>query len=336
VRPALILGVPVVLVVAGAVALTRQGEGEPRELEQALAAVVAAGVPGALVRVRDGDETVELTAGEATAGVRFRVGSVTKTFVAVLTLLLVDRGALSLDDPVARHVPGLLRDGERVTVRMLLNHTTGLFDYTGDPSLLRDDLSPRELIRIADGRQRSSGYAYSSTNYLVLGLVLESAGRAPLAALLRRLVFEPFELGDTSFEPGVVSGSHLHGHALAVRDGIATGSPRDTSAVPATSAWSAGAIVSTAADLDRFMARLADSGLAARMAPRPGRTYGLGLARAATPCGEAVGHTGNLLGTVTVVRSHGARTAIVAANAYPFTPDVERRFDDLLREALCA
>lgn len=333
-RSVLVLGV-LVVVGAGVVAVTRPDEGDRRGLERSLDAVVATGVPGALVRVRDGDQTVELAAGGASPGARFRVGSITKTFVAALTLRLVDRGALSLDDTVERHSPGLLRDADRVTVRMLLNHTAGLFDYTADPTLLRDDLTPRELIRIADGRERSSGYAYSSTNYLALGVVLEAAGGAPLAGLLRRFVFEPFGLGDTSFEPRVVSGSHLHGHALAVRDGIATGTLRDTSAVPATSAWSAGAIVSTAADLDRFMARLDDSGLAARMTPPPGARYGLGLARASTPCGEVIGHTGNLLGMVTVVRAHGERTAVVAANAYPFTPEVERRFDDLLREAVC-
>jgi D-alanyl-D-alanine carboxypeptidase len=305
------------------------------ELEGSLEAVVAAGMPGALVRVRDGDETIELARGEAAPGIRFRVGSLTKTFVAALTLRLADRGVLSLDDPVATYVPELLHDGDRVTIRNLLDHTAGLFDYTGDPQLLRDDRPPRALVAIADGLERTRPGVYSSTNYLALGLVLEAATGTPLDELLRQHVFEPFGLEGTTFEPGTVPGPHLHGHALATHDGVATGTLHDTSGRPATSAWAAAAVVSTAADLDRFFAELEKRGLARRMAPRGGAGYGLGLARSETPCGEALGHTGNLLGTVTVVRARGQRLAIVAGNVYPFTREVAKRFADLLRVSIC-
>ena len=83
------------------------------------------------------------------------------------------------------------------------------------------------------------------------------------------------------------------------------------------------------------MERLADNGLTARMAPPDRTRYGLGLGRAETPCGEALGHTGNLLGTVTVVRARGDRLAIVAGNVYPLTRDVGRRFAELLELAIC-
>jgi D-alanyl-D-alanine carboxypeptidase len=314
---------------------TLRGQDDGRELDRSLEALVAAGMPGALVRVRNGDETVELARGDAKPGIRFRVGSLTKTFVAALTLRLADHGVLALDDPVAAYLPELLRDGDRVTIRDLLDHTAGLFDYTGDPQLLRDDRSPRELVAIADRLERTHGYVYSSTNYLALGLVLEKATGTPLGDLLRRYVLEPFGLEETTFEPGVVAGPYLHGHALAAHDGVATGSPRDTARRPATSAWAAGAVVSTAADLDAFFAGLEQRGLARRMAPRKGATYGLGLARSETPCGEALGHTGNLLGTVTVVRVRGDRLAIVAGNVYPFTREVGKRFADLLRVSFC-
>jgi D-alanyl-D-alanine carboxypeptidase len=320
-----------VAVTAGAL----REEDDERRLERSLEALVAAGMPGALVRVRDGDRTVELARGEAAPGIRFRVGSVTKTFVAVLTLTLADRGVLALDDPVAAYLPGLLRDGDRVTIRDLLAHTAGLFDYTNDPTLLRGALPPRTLVAIADRRERSPGYAYSSTNYLVLGLVLEEATGTPLAELLRRDVFAPYGLQETSLESGIVEGEHLHGHSVAARDGVATGAPRDTSARTAASAWAAAAVVSTAADLDRFFTRLADSSLARRMAPAKGARYGLGLARGEAPCGDVLGHTGNLLGTVTVVRLRGDRLAIVAGSAYPFTREVGKRFADVLRESIC-
>lgn len=312
-----------------------RAEDDTSRLGGALDALVAAGMPGALARVRDGDQTLELARGEATPRIRFRVGSVTKTFVAVLALRLADRGLISLDDPVAGHLPTLLSDGDQVTIRALLNHTAGLFDYTSDPALLRDDLAPRVLVGIADRRERSTGYAYSSTNYLALGLVLEEATKTSLAELLRRHVFLPFGLRETTFEPGIVAGASLRGHSVAERDGVATGSPRETSGRTAASAWAAAAIVSTAADLDRFFTRLGKSGLARRMAPAEGERYGLGLGRGESRCGPFLGHTGNLLGTVTVVRMHGDRLTIVAGNAYPFTRDVGKRFADLLDRATC-
>ena len=134
--------------------------------------------------------------------------------------------------------------------------------------------------------------------------MLEAAGKAPLETLLRRHVFEPFGLSETTFEPGPrLRRRTSTGTTRASRDGIATGRLRDTSARTARSAWAAGAVVSTAADLDRLFARLLGGDLGARMRPPGDDRYGLGLARFETTCGAVVGHTGNLLGTITVVRS---------------------------------
>ena len=319
----------VAIVVAG-----RRGEPVP-SLEGAADELVSKGVPGVLVRLRDGDEVHAFARGTASPDDRFRVGSVTKTFVAVLALALADRGVLSLDDPVSRYVPGLLRDGDRVTVRRLLDHTAGLYDYTLDRELLDGDLAPRTLVAIADRRPRSHGYAYSSTNYLALGLVLEAAAGKPLRALLRREVFEPYGLRDTTFEPGRVPGNHLHGNARASRDGVATGQLRDMGARTARSAWAAAAAVSTAPDLDRFFARLLPSDVGRRMWPPEGARYGLGLARFQTDCGPVVGHTGNLLGTITVVGARGDRLLVVAVNVYPLEPPQEAALQRLLVRGLC-
>jgi D-alanyl-D-alanine carboxypeptidase len=297
--------------------------------------LVASGVPGVLVRVRDGNEVHEIAAGEATAGLRFRVGSVTKTFVAALTLDLAGLGVLSLDDAVAEYEPRLLRDADRITIRELLSHRAGLFDYTSDPALLRGELDPRALVAIADGKPRTSGYAYSSTNYLALGLVLQSAALTPLDELLRRRIFEPNGLRETTFATGPVEGAHLHGHERSSHQGVATGTLRDTSARNARSAWAAGAAVSTAADLDRFFTRLLAGELGPRMRPEGDERYGLGLARFDTACGPVVGHTGNLLGTITVVWARGDRVMVVAANVYPLTPEQEAKLQLLLGRAFC-
>ena len=324
------------LVVAGVggAAAVRLADRGP-SLEQRADELVEAGVPGVLVRLRDGDDVDAFARGRAAPGDRFRIGSITKTLVAVLAVRLADDGALRLDDPVSRHVPGLLHDGDRVTIRDLLDHTAGLEDYTQDPELLNGERSPRELVAIADRRPRRTGYAYSSTNYLALGLVLEAAGHAPLDVLLRRHVLEPFGLAATTFEPERVAGDHLHGHMRASRDGIATGRLRDTSARSARSAWAAGAAVSTAADLERFFERLLDGELGARLRPVGDARYGLGVARFETECGPVVGHTGNLLGTISVVGARGPRLLVAAANVYPLTPSQERAFQRLLDRALC-
>ena len=308
----------------------------PPTLQESADELVASGVPGVLVRVRDGTDVRELAAGDAATDVPFRVGSVTKTFVAALTLRLADAGKLGLDDPVERYVPGLLADGDRIAVRDLLDHTAGLFDYTSDPNLLRGEQSPSALVAIANRRERTEGYAYSSTNYLVLGLVLEAAASAPIGELLRRQVFQPAGLRETTFEPETVTRTHLHGHERSSHDGVASGGLRDTSSRSARSAWAAGAVVSTAADLDRFFTWLLEGELGRRMRPVAGARYGLGLARFETRCGPVVGHTGNLLGTLTVVWTRGDRLLVVAANVYPLTPEQESKLQLLLGRAFCS
>ena len=95
-------------------------------------------------------------------------------------------------------------------------------------------------------------------------------------------------------------------------------------------------MVSTAADLDRFFTRLLASDLGRRMRPRGDDRYGLGLARFETRCGPVVGHTGNLLGTVTVVWARDDRLLVVAANVYPLTPEQETALQLLLERAFCS
>jgi D-alanyl-D-alanine carboxypeptidase len=326
----------VALAAAALAAVVATRSDDSPSLQAAATAVVGSGVPGVIVRLRDGDDVREVAAGRAEVSDRFRIGSVTKTFVAALTLDLADLGLLSLHDTVDEFEPGVVSDAAEITIRDLLSHRAGLFDYTSDPALLRGELDPRALVGIADGKPRADGYSYSSTNYLVLGLVVQRAGLAALGEMLQRQILEPYDLDDTSFEPGVIRGPHLRGHERPLRDGIATGSLRDTSRRTARSAWAAGAMVSTAADLDRFFTRLLAGELGRRMAPRGDDRYGLGLARFETECGSVVGHTGNLLGTITVVWTRADRLLVVAANAFPLTPDQETALQLLLVRAFCS
>ena len=152
------------------------------ELDAALNDLVAAGVPGVIVRVTDPHQAPH----NYVAGVddlatniplrptaRYRVGSITKTFVATIVLQLVGEGRLQLDEPVARRLPGLLSNRPRITVRQLLNHTSGLPDYIEDPEhfagIVQDRVwKPRELVAMAAKRPQvfapGSAWRYSNTN----------------------------------------------------------------------------------------------------------------------------------------------------------------------------
>ena len=326
--------------------------------------VVGAGSPGALVLVDDGTSRREKTSGFATLKGRvpldmhdrFRVGSITKTFVAVVVLQLVGEHQLALSDTVERWVPGRVPDGARITLRELLAHTSGLADYADDPDFVRRTLAeprrrwtPRELVAVAlaEGPVARPGerFAYASTNYVLLGMIVERATGTSLASQLRRRIFAPLDLKDTSFGSDIrTSGPYAHGYAPSDHDGIvgSLATARDRSSVNTSWAWAAGSIVSTASDLSRFFGallegRLLPHRLLALMRPMPGSRYGLGLAAFRTPCGTAIGHTGALLGTVSAAWSSpdGRRRVVAMSNSLPLAPSAETALRRLLEASFC-
>lgn len=190
-----------------------------RALGSDLESVVVAGVPGALVLVADDAGALRAARGVANRATgdslratdRFRVGSITKTFVAACVLQLVAEGKLELDVPVERWLPGLVREG--ITVRHLLAHTSGLADYVDDPSITSGEASsPRELTRRALARATIGApgerYLYSSTNYLVLGLLVERVTGANLDEQLARRIFRPLELANADQAVVLMANSH--------------------------------------------------------------------------------------------------------------------------------
>ena len=134
----------------------------PASLRQDLDALVAAGAPGAILFVRDGDHTTRLAAGlgdlarktPMRAENHFKIASLTKTYTATVVLQLVGEGKLSLDDSVQQRLPGVVPNGSKITIRQLLNHTSGLSDFENDPRYLKPYLagnfahywSPRQLV----------------------------------------------------------------------------------------------------------------------------------------------------------------------------------------------
>ena len=191
--------------VALALALPATGAGsvEPSEpqLRHALDRVIASGVPGAVVLARDGSRWITLAGGYGNlkqrtptrTSDRFRVGSITKTFVATLVLQLVADGKLALNDTVEQRLPGVVANGRSITVRQLLNMTSGLFDYLNDGDstvterLLAGDLthrwSPLSLIAISNAHKPrfapGTRWSYCSTCYVLLGLIAEESDGPP-------------------------------------------------------------------------------------------------------------------------------------------------------------
>ena len=257
------------------------------------------------------------------AGDRFRAGSIMKPFIAAATLQLVEEGKFALDDPLTTVLPAGVTarfpDADQITVRMLLNHTSGIAQYT-DAGFDREVLAnPRrrwttaELLDRAASMPRSGApgerHSYSNANYNLLGLVLEHATGKPWRAVIRERIIEPLHLAHTSLpEPGHVPTGRDIAHAYQ----LVNGRLRDLTDVDSSMAGASGghALLTTTKDLTRFLDALLAGRLFQRQetlkemqtfvaAPEPtGKVgYGLGLERYVLPGGvEMVGHLGTTAG----------------------------------------
>jgi D-alanyl-D-alanine carboxypeptidase len=342
------------------------------QLDAALNDVVAAGVPGVIVRVTDADHAArnhaagvgDLATGAALRpAAQFRIGSITKTFVASIVLQLVGEGRLRLDEPVARRLPGLLANGEQITVRQLLNHTSGLPDYAGDPELFAGIVEnrvwePPELVALAEKRPQlfppGSAWRYSNTNYIVAGLLVEAVAGRSLARELDGRIFSPLRLNHTSFPAGTarLTGYYAHGYLSPEAIPTADGPRIDVTSYNPSHAWAAGAIVSNAADLSKFYRALLGGRLlgppllremkktVAEDPTDPAETfsYGLGLERVNDACGANWGHTGTIYGYQSLAywNERTGRTVVLASNMVPAPAGAEAPLATATDLALCA
>jgi D-alanyl-D-alanine carboxypeptidase len=297
-----------------------------------------------------------------TTGTAFSAGSISKTFTSALVMRLVEEGRLSLDASVRTYLPSLVID-PAITVRQLLDHTSGLNDFfshsTIDAALLAH---PRRVWSAAESLRYvgkpyfrpGAGWHYSNTNYLVLGMLAEAAGQAPLATQLRQRFFDPLGLSHTIYQSVErPRGPIAHGYrftgpspklrGIDVSDG--TGVIPFTSVV--TASGGAGSIASTASDLVRWARALYGGSVVqpdtlARMlgdaavttALKSSVPYGLGVQVVTIDGRPALGHSGRLLGFRAVMRwlpEQGIAIAIMT-NQSRTDPNVLVR--DLLRSIL--
>jgi D-alanyl-D-alanine carboxypeptidase len=288
------------------------------KLSRIVRGLVADGAPGSIAVVRTPTRVFRAASGYSDRELRvrmlpsdrFRIASVTKTFVATVALQLVSEGRLRLDDTVESRLPGVVPGGSGITVRELLNHTSGLFDYTQDPAFADAVISnpgrewaPRELLAVAISHQPlfapGSGYSYSNTNYVVVGLIVESVTHEPIDATLRRRIFEPLALRATTFAIGApAAGRIAHGYLVSSPPlPFPPGTVIDiTSILSPSIGWAAGQMISSADDVTAFYAALLRGRLLPRSLLAQMKQFRLGLRTMQTRCGLAYGHQGDTAG----------------------------------------
>jgi len=250
---------------------------------------------GAVVlTVRRGEVTVsavgvaDATGTPLTAEMPFRVGSVSKPLVATIVLQMVDEGAVDLDQSLAVYLPDTPVGGE-VSVRALLSHQSGIANYTDQRGFFPDvfgdrtrTFSPEEVLGyVAEVPGGSAGeFSYSNTNYILLGQLIEAVDGVTLNNSLQTRIAEPLGLNSTVFAGrGVDAPDGLVG---GWSPDVSSGDARSPYESVASSAWAAGSLVSTAADLEDFLTALFSGELIspdalAAMTDTSATGYGLGL-----------------------------------------------------------
>jgi D-alanyl-D-alanine carboxypeptidase len=349
-------------------------QGRPDVVQQRLDALVTDdGFPGALAAVQDGsgdrrDYTAgvgDLSTGEPVpVDGQVRIASNTKTFTATVILQLVGEGLVELDAPVERYLPGLVRgpggDGNAITVRQLLQHTSGLPEYVGvlyeDPRVQAGDrfLEPHQLLDTALAQPASfapgTSWGYSNTNYVLAGLLVQGVTGRPVGEEITRRVIEPLGLADTYWPlegEQEIRGEHPRGYATSA----AGAEPTDVTVLDPSAAWAAGALVSTPGDLLEFTTALVDGELlgpellaemqttvpAPDSTARGGEAYGLGLQTFTLSCGgTAWTHGGDIPGyeTRSAVTPDG-RGAVVAVTTLPTELDQAVHVEEAVDAAVC-
>ncbi len=277
---------------------------------------------------------------------QFRIGANTEAFTATVILQLEAEGVLSLDDTVEEWLPGAVdangNDGTTITVRQLLNHTSGLPEYSASPTFTNSYVlnfepyqpwPPQTLVDIALARPPlhapGQQFAHANTNYLLAGMIIEAATGNTVAVEIDSRILAPLALGSTSFPTAdpQLYGNYFEGHS------INWGIYRFVTASQVQAFGAAGAIVSTLDDLATFTRALLSGQLlpeAQQLAlkttvPVPNSNgsaaYGLGILRAETNAGPVWQHTGGVLGyySLWLTSDDGAKQVVVAANEHHMT-----------------
>lgn len=292
-----------------------------------------------------------------------RIASVAKAFSGAVSLSLVEEGLLTLDTTIGERLPDLPSAWHAVTLRQLLNHTSGVPDYTQSPDFQatasanpQGYLAPRQLLGFVADRPLNfapgSEYRYSNSDNIIVGLMAEAATGTPYETLLATRVYAPLRLKDTSLpNTSAMPEPFIHGFDITFGE-----PPEDIStAINPSGAWASGGIVSTPADLNRFVRGYIGGQLFGKEVraqqfqfrrgnsdpPGPGSNFaGLAIFKYRTNCGTIFGHTGSFPGYTQFIaaKRNGQVSVTVAANEQilPDEPAVYGALVKAERHAVCA
>ena len=381
-----VLAVPVAAAIAlgaaggGGAASAAPSKGEAESLKSRAQGLVGDGYPAALAAVSDSKgESAGVAVGKGNLETgqappmdgEVRIGSNTKTFVAVVVMQMVQEGKVGLDEPIETYLPGLIKgegiDGSKITVRQLLQHTSGLPEYTdttpgsGDIFQIKDHyIPPRDLLDTALGKpaafEPGTQWKYTNTNYVVLGMLVERVSQRPVGEQIDQRIVKKLGLSHTYFPaPGdkSIKGTHPQGYHLNGEGKLA-----DITEMDPAWAWAAGAMVSTPSELNTFFQAVFDGRLLSQASidemkkgvdtGAGGAVYGLGLIGTPLSCGgTSWGHNGGIHGyrTYDAVGPDGtavtvAVTALPTAIADQSNPESsakekEQRLKDAVDATLC-
>ncbi|EEM47353.1 D-stereospecific peptide hydrolase [Bacillus thuringiensis serovar pakistani str. T13001] len=292
---------------------------------------VQLGAPGILAKAYNNGKTSSYTAGVADLSTkkpvksdyRFRIGSVTKTFTATTVLQLVGENRLQLDDPIEKWLPGLVQgngyDGNQITIRQLLNHTSGIAEYlkSKDADIMnsKKTYTAEEIVKIGlalpPDFSPGKSWSYSNTGYVILGMLIEKITGNSYAEEIEKRIIEPLDLSNT-FLPGnspVIPGKN-HARGYVKMEG--TGELKDITYYNPSLANAAGDMISNADDLNKFFSSLLGGKLLKERELKEmlttvpiegkgvGDAYGLGIYETKLPNGVSVwGHGGGIPGFTT-------------------------------------
>jgi D-alanyl-D-alanine carboxypeptidase len=244
---------------------------------------------------------------------RFSIGSVTKTFTAALIMQLAEEGKLFLTDPISNWLPNYPNITNTITIRQLLNHTSGVYDFTENPaywpmvSQTNKVYTPQEVLALVKAPYfpPGGGWHYSSTGYILLGLIAEAISQESVASQIRSRFLEPLQLRSTYLEGSeLASGERAHGFSINYTGTLDDIFNHPLWPVEYPVAWTAGAMTSTAYDVARWTRALyggevlTPASLSAMTTWVAGSspTYGLGTMRLTSSKGDFWGHVGGITG----------------------------------------
>ncbi|QIW19624.1 serine hydrolase domain-containing protein [Bacillus thuringiensis] len=330
-------------------------------VKQAVRDTLQLGFPGVLAKTSEGGKTWSYAAGVANLSskkpmktdFRFRIGSVTKTFTATVVLQLAEENRLNLDDSIEKWLPGVIQgngyDDKQITIRQLLNHTSGIAEYTRSKGFnlmdTKKSYRAEELVKMGISMPPDfapgKSWSYSNTGYVLLGILIETVTGNSYAEEIENRIIEPLELSNT-FLPGnssVIPGTK-HARGYIQLDGASE--PKDVTYYNPSMGSSAGDMISTADDLNKFFSYLLGGKLIKEQQLKQMLTtvptgedalgrYGLGIYETNLPNGVSIwGHGGSIPGFVTFAGGTLGGKHTLAVNLNSLNADSPDPFKNIL------